>query len=154
MVTITLTTELQAPPDRVWGALKYPATFLHVCRGVLGFPSLEGRTDPFREGEEGRGWLLLFHLVPLSIHRIRLVSVDDETMTMRTEEGGGVLRVWNHTLHVATLGPGRSAYTDTIELDGGVLTPVVVRFATLLFRYRQMRWRRLARRHLQPRPPA
>jgi hypothetical protein len=151
VVTVALTTELAAPAPRVWGALQYPGTFLHVCRGVLGFPALEGRTDPFRVGEEGRGWLLLFHVIPLSIHRIRLVELDEHTMTMRTEEGGGLLRTWNHTLHVDPLGPTRSSYTDTIDLDAGALTPVVARVATWLFRYRQMRWRRLARRHLQPR---
>jgi hypothetical protein len=39
------------------------ASFTYVTRGLIGILALAGRTEPFREGESGTGWLLLlFHL--------------------------------------------------------------------------------------------
>jgi len=42
-------------------------------------------------------------------------------------------------------GPWRSHYTDEIDIGAGALTPFVWAYAHLLYRYRQWRWRRLAR---------
>jgi hypothetical protein len=129
--------------------MQYPGTFLYVARGVLGVPSLSGRCEPFTVGERGTGWLFLFHVIPPSSHTIEVVAVDEVDHTIATHEGGGLLRTWNHTLQVEPVDGDRdrSRYSDTIELDAGRLTPIVVR-ATLIFRYRQRRWHRLARRHL------
>jgi len=147
--TIEVSTELEAEAERVWSAMQHPTTFRYVCRGLIGIPALAGRSDPFRVGEEGTGWLFLFHVIPMSRHTILLAEVDGDTRTMRSREHGGVLRAWNHTLHVEPLGDGRSRYTDTVEIDAGPLTTAVARLAVGIFRYRQARWRRLARRHLQ-----
>ncbi len=143
-----MSTELDADADRVWTAMQHPATFLYVCRGLFGIPALAGRPEPFREGESGTGWLFLFHLLPFSRHTIRLAELDPDTRTMRSREHGGLLRAWNHTLHAEPLGEGRSRYIDKVEIDAGALTGVVAWVAVWIYRYRQRRWRRLARRHL------
>ena len=152
MRTVHVTTELPAPRDRVWQAMQHPASFLYVIRGLLGVPALAGRTDPVAAGEAVSGWILLFHVVPLHRHHIQVVAVDAGTGTIRTEERGGVLRRWDHVLRVEPLGEGTCRYGDTIEIDAGWLTPAVAALATVLYRYRQRRWRRLARRHLHAVP--
>jgi hypothetical protein len=154
MKMIHLETDLPTDADRVWEAMQQPAAFSYVCRGVIGFPALAGRTEPMREGECGTGWLLLFHVIPLSRHTIHVVAVDDATRTIRTREHGGMLRSWNHTLHVEPLGERRCRYSDTVEIDAGPLTPVVARASTLIYRYRQRRWHKLVRKHLLPEGPA
>jgi hypothetical protein len=68
--TIHLETELPASADKVWQAMCHPASFTYITRGLIGVPALAGRTEPFREGETGTGWLLLFHLIPLHRHTI------------------------------------------------------------------------------------
>ena len=146
--TIRVERVLPASADRLWPAMQHPSAFLYVTRGVLGFPSLAGRTEPFVEGEADSGRLWLFHVLPLSRHHIHLVEVDATTRTMRTEEHGGLLRRWDHTLHVEPVDDRHSRYSDEVVLDAGMLTTVVARVAIALFRYRQLRWRRLARRHL------
>jgi hypothetical protein len=69
--------------------MQHPASFLYVCRGLLGLPALAGRTSAVVEGEVG-------------------------------------------------------------SVDAGGMTGVVAFLATLHYRYRQRRWKKLARRHLQP----
>lgn len=152
--TIHVETRLDAPADRVWQALQLPATFLHVSRGLLRLPALEGRIDPLTAGETGSGWLLAFGVIPTHRHTIEVLRVDDATRTIDTHEHGGVVRSWDHRLHVEPLpgDPARSLYSDTVTLDAGRLTPLVARGAIGLYRYRQRRWRDLARRHLGATP--
>ncbi|OAT68942.1 hypothetical protein AWB85_07695 [Mycobacteroides immunogenum] len=154
MKTVYLDTALPTDADRVWSAMQYSGTFLYLCRGLFGIPALSGRTEPMRVGERGTAWLWGLHLIPLYRHTIHVVEVDEGTRTVRTHEGGGILRSWNHTLHVEPLGPARSRYSDSIDIDAGLFTAVVARGALAIFRYRQRRWRKLVEKHLLPEGPA
>jgi hypothetical protein len=153
--TVHVETDLPAPATRVWEAMQQPATFLYVVRGTLGVPALAGRTAPLRAGEVVTGWIFLFHVLPVHRHRIEVAAVDPAVGVVRTEERGGVLRRWDHVLQVAPVDAGSSRYSDTVDIDAGPLTGVVAAWAELFYRYRQARWRRLARRHLaRPAPPS
>jgi hypothetical protein len=153
MRTVHVQTDLPTTADKVWQAMQHPTAFLYVTRGLFGFPALAGRTDPIRAGDHGTGWLLLFHVLPLSRHTIHVVEVDQATRTLRSREHGGVLRSWNHTLHVEPAGEGSCRYSDTVDIDAGPLTGLVALAAAGIYRYRQRRWHRLVRRHLLPTGP-
>ncbi len=142
--TVALTTELPLPADVTWQAMQQPATFLYVVRGLLAFPALNGRTEPFQQGETHTGWLMLFHVLPLHRHTITVVAVDPQQPKVETEERGGFLRRWHHTLAVEPVTDATSRYSDTIDIDAGPLTGFMYWSATALFRYRQWRWQRLA----------
>ncbi len=146
--TIHVETELDAPAERVWQAMQNTTSFLYVCRGLLGIPALAGRIDPIRAGETDTGRLYLFHVVPAWRHTIHVAALDSESRAVHTREHGGILRQWNHTLAAQPLGAGRARYSDTVELDAGRFTPLAAAIATSFYRYRQRRWRRLARKHL------
>jgi hypothetical protein len=117
--TIHVETVLPTDPERVWSALKHPASFLYVTRGLFGMPALAGRTDPVQAGEAGTGWLLAFHVVPLHRHTIEIVEVDEATRTIRTHERGGVLRRWDHSLHAAPVTPAGPGGPDVPNGPGG-----------------------------------
>lgn len=151
--TIRVETELPTTAEAVWRAMRHPASFLYVTRGMLGVPALVGRTDPLREGECGSGWILLWHVIPLWRHTIQVNAIDESSRTIRTAEHGGVVKVWKHDLHVEPAGEQRCRYSDTIEIAAGRFTRVVASLARLFYRYRQRRWRRLVRRHLLPEGP-
>ena len=139
-----ITTQLDAPPEKVWALMKRKRTFLYVVRGLLGLPDAGAWPEEHREGLEVSGRLWLFHLVPAWKHEIRVVSVDEGKRELRTEERGGFVDAWDHLLKVEPLPGRRSRYTDEIEMDAGALTPAVWAFAHLFYRYRQARWRALA----------
>jgi hypothetical protein len=147
--TIKAARTLPADADRVWGAMKHPASFLYVCRGLLGLPGLAGRTSGVVEGEVGTSRLMLFHVIPLHRHTIRIVHVDEARRRIETEEHGGVIRRWHHVLQVEQGPDGTSHYSDMVDVDAGALTPLVAFLGTFLYRYRQRRWKRLSLRHLQ-----
>ena len=148
MQRIHLETILPADTERVWQAMQQVPVFLYVCRGLFGAPALAGRTEPFHAGESGTGWLFAFHVIPAYRHTIEVLEVDGVTRTVRTHEYGGVLRSWDHTLHVEPLAEGTCRYSDTVEIDAGRLTGLVVLLARGIYAYRHRRWRKLVRKHM------
>ncbi len=154
MKTVHIASELPTDADRVWAAMRHPASFNYVCRGLIGIPALVGRTEPMRAGEIGTAWLWLFHVIPFSRHTIHVVDIDEDTRSIRTQEHGGLLRAWNHTLHVEALSSARCRYSDTVDIDAGALTTLVAAAARAIYRYRQRRWHKLVTKHLLPTGPA
>lgn len=154
MRTVHIETILPTDADRVWPAMLSPVTFLYVCKGLLGFPALSGRSEPLYLGERGTGWLFAFHLIPAYRHTIEIVEVDHASKTLRTHEHGGLLKVWNHTLHVEPIDERSSRYGDTVDIDAGVATAFVAALAMGIYRYRHRRWRKLVRQHMMPQGPA
>lgn len=144
-VTIERSVELDAAADQVWAAVRTPTAFRYVTRWALRITGLP-RTGRFTEGTRIEGWLLLGGLLPIHRHHLELVRVDHAAMTLSSHERGGVLRRWDHDIVVEPLGGDRSRYTDRVLIDAGPATVPIAVFAWLFYRYRQSRWRRLARR--------
>lgn len=154
MRTVHDETILPTTAERVWPAMLSPVTFLYVCRGLFGAPALAGRSEPLRQGERGTAWGFAFHLIPAYRHTIEVVEVDQNTGTVRTHEYGGILKAWNHTLHVEPIDEQSCRYSDTVDIDAGIATHLVASVAKGIYRYRQRRWHKLVRQHLLPQGPA
>ncbi|OMC47700.1 hypothetical protein [Mycobacterium sp. IS-1264] len=154
MRTVHVETILPTDADRVWSAMLSPVTFLYVCKGLLGFPALAGRSEVLRAGERGTGWLFAFHVIPAYRHTIEIVEVDQASRTVRTHENGGLLKAWNHTLHVEPIDEHSSRYSDTVDIDAGVATAFVAALAKGIYRYRHRRWRKLVRKQMMPEGPS
>ena len=145
MKSITETTVLEAPAGSVWGALQRPETFAHVAGAWLRWPAAERCDRPWQVGDKMTDWVLLFRVLPFSRHTIEVITINDETMTMLTDEGGGAVRTWRHTITVEPIDEGSCHYTDRVDIEAGWLTSAVASFARRFYRYRQRRWQRLAK---------
>ena len=142
--TIRRSTDLDAPSDVVWAAVRSPSAFRFVTRGLLDWRPLRGRVEPWSQGEEATGWLLLGGVLPFSRHRIRVAEIDDGDRVLRSDEAGGLIRSWRHDIHVEPLEDARTHYTDVIAIDAGPFTLAVAAFAWCFYGERQRRWRLLA----------
>ena len=119
-------------------------TLRYITRGLLGFRPLAPVPDHVGAGDVIRVRLLFFHLLPGWAHEIRIVSLDQDSRRIDTAEHGGAVKKWNHAITVEP-SRGGTRYTDEIDIDAGPLTPLIWAYAHLFYRYRQLRWRRLAR---------
>lgn len=144
MRTLTIATQLDAPADVVWSAMKTPQAFVHVAGWMLRYPVAERLDRPWRVGDELIGWTFLGGVLPFSRHQLRVVRIDDEERVLATHERGGTVRRWDHELSAVPLDDRRCSYQDRITIDAGALTPVIVAFAHAFYRYRQRRWRAIA----------
>lgn len=142
MATVRVSTELPLPAAAAFELAQKPALFAYVVRGLFRVTGLPAVND-FAAGDELSGRIWWLGVIPSWRHHLRLVSV--RPYELYTNERGGPVRVWNHRLTFEPLGDERCRYTDEIELDAGWQTPGVWLFAQLSFRYRQRRWRALAR---------
>jgi hypothetical protein len=79
-------------------------------------------------------------------HRLLVVEVDPTRRLLRSRESGGPVSAWNHDIWLEPAGPAACRYTDRVEIAAGAWTPLIWAFAQVFYRYRQARWRRLARR--------
>jgi hypothetical protein len=138
-------TDLPSAAETVWSALLKRDTFLTITRGMLGFRGADQWPETFEEGLVIETRLVFFHVIPAWTHTLRIVEVDAETLMLASEEQGGPIRRWNHRIFLEARTERRCHYRDEIDIEAGVLTPAVWAFAQLFYRYRQRRWRRLAR---------
>ena len=138
-------TNLPASVHVVWDTLLKRDTFLHITHGMLGFTDAEQWPDVFRDGTVIETRLVFFHLLPAWSHTLEVVRVDPIQHELTSEERGGPIRRWNHRILVRPRTGETSLYTDEIDIDAGWLTVPVWVWAHLFYRYRQARWRKLAK---------
>lgn len=145
MAIIERSTTLEASADAVWAAVKTPAAFRAVTRRLLTIPVIRDRHDEWQEGETVVGWVFLFGLLPFARHHLHVAQIDESTRTLRSREFGGVITTWNHDIDVTPVDATTCRYRDRIEIEAGILTPVIVGYAHGFYRMRQRRWRALAK---------
>ena len=142
---LTRTSTLEAPADAVWAAVLRADTFAFVVAPLLRFPAAELADTRWLPGMELEDRLLLFGFIPLGRHRIRIESLDQAAHRLQTRERSRLLQRWDHHISVEPVDERRCRYRDRLEIEAGALTPVARVLAGLLYRYRHVRWRRLAR---------
>lgn len=142
--SVRVSTVLRAPADRVWELLLRKDTFLYVTRAMMGYADSDRwPAILFSRGSIITTRVRVFGWGPASPHEVRVVRVDVSEREVETEECGHQVRVWNHRMRVEPVSDAECRYTDCIELQAGVMTPLVWLFAAVFYRYRQWRWRRL-----------
>ncbi len=145
MAQFQLDTVLPCSYEAAVAEVKTPRLFMHVSSPVLVFEPTNGTVVP--NTWEGRTYwfrLKLFGFLPLGAQAID-ITVTEEPDTLKIQDNGHsrLIRVWNHLITIQRKN-GDTFYRDTLNVDAGVLTPLVWLFARLLFAHRQKRWRQLA----------
>lgn len=143
---VRIETELECSADVAWQALLKRDTFLHITRGMLGFGNANQWPEIYSEGTEIHTRLWFFHFIPGWQHHLRIARIDPGQRELLSKENGGLVKKWNHRIRIAGVGADRCRYVDEIEIEAGWMTRVVGVFANIFYRYRQRRWRALARR--------
>ena len=141
---VQTSTMLNISASGAWELLKLRDTFLYVTSPAIRFDGAEDWPQTLMSTEVAFTTVAypLRHL-PGSAHTVRIVRVDEEAMEVDTEEFGGLIRTWNHSMKIEPISPSRCRYSDRVVLDAGLLTPFFWLFASLFYAYRQSRWRRL-----------
>lgn len=144
-MVVRAATDLEIPAETGWELLKRRDTFLFITRGAMRYRGADTWPEILMApGVEIETIVHPLWVLPGSPHTFRIVRVDEGSMAVDTEESGGFIQAWNHSMKVRPVSGSRCRYEDRIELRAGPVTPIVWLFASLFYRYRQSRWRRLA----------
>ena len=145
MTRVSVSTFLAASPDTVWTHVQTPRLLHYVSRGVMSFKSKElgGFPDIWPAGE---------HLVSLKwkgvlpigtqVIGIEYPSPRGDVRLLRDNGRSALIRKWDHMIEIRPEGDG-TYYTDTLDLEAGLLTGPVALFAKRFYAHRQKRWRQL-----------
>jgi hypothetical protein len=144
---VRVSSVLDCPPEGVWEQLQRSALLLEVAAPLVRLVPV-GAAFPERwtEGLTLRCRSYLFGFLPLGTRALTFERIDQSAREIQTRESDPLVRRWDHCLRVRPAAGGRTLYTDEIDIDAGLLTPVVWLFAYWFYRHRQMRWRNVARR--------
>jgi hypothetical protein len=145
MPTVSLTAQVPCAPAHMWRAVVSPVGFRFVSRGLVHWPVVATRTTRWLEGEAVEGWMFFFGFVPVARHRLRFVKLDDDSRTFQTDERGGIISSWQHTITVTPDGDRGSRVHDTVTFSGGIFTPALWILVKLFYAIRAPRWVGLAR---------
>jgi len=155
MAQFETSTTLAAPIDAVWEALQRPATLVYVSRGWLSFRPVDPPTLPERWPQDGGDFevaLTAFGILPIGRQVIGMSRSDDPgpARVIRDNGRGTLVRVWDHRITLMPEGSDATRYTDSLRIEAGWLTPLVVIWARGFYAHRQRRWHKLIRRGLDP----
>ena len=123
---------LDMPLEQVWDAVRQPRTLAWVAAPLLRFRPIDPPHWPDR-WSPGRHRVAMRFLGVVPMGR-QWIDVSFPARRADDPDGG-------------------TDYRDRVDLAAGVLTPVVWAFAHLFYRWRQARWRALARRHRSANEP-
>jgi hypothetical protein len=146
---------LPCAPEAVWDEVQTSALLLEVARPLVVLRPVDDAGFPERWRQDGtvRCRSYLFGVIPLGTRTLTHERVDPGQYEIQSREHDPLVRRWDHMIRVRPAAGGRTWYSDEIEIEAGLLTPVVWLFAQLFYRHRQRRWQTVARRLSAARAP-
>lgn len=122
-----------------------PRLLQYVAAPMVQFDPVEPLSFP--EQWEERDYLVrvtLFGFIPFGKQTIS-ISVPTNTpdlIELRDNGHSKLIRKWDHRILLHPV-EGGTHYTDRVEIEAGILTPFIWAFASVFYRHRQRRWRKL-----------
>jgi hypothetical protein len=145
---IFLESLLPCEADLAWSAVQTSALLLEIAAPLISLRPERGQEMPARWplGVAVRLRPRLFGIVPLATRTLNFERIDHDKREIQTREFDALIRRWDHRIQVQPAGAETCRYTDDVEIQAGVLTPLAWLFAQWFYRHRQKRWRRVAER--------
>jgi len=144
---VDLHTVLDGELNEVIAHAKTPRLLRFVADPLIRFSPIEPGTwpDSWAEGTYLVG-VRIFGYLPFGQQAIVISYPESrDGFVMRDNGHSALIKRWDHTISMTAV-EGRTRYQDVVIIEAGLLTLPVWLFAKLFYRYRQRRWRLLARR--------
>ena len=145
---VHLETELPCSADVAWQQVLRSDLLKDVSWPLICFSELAGEPLPetWKQGSTVRVRCWLLGIIPLAIRTLFFERIDDDARQLQTREHDRMIPCWDHTIEIREVSDRASLYADTVNINAGVLTPLVWLFAQWFYRHRQRRWIRIAKR--------
>ena len=143
---VRLSTKLPISAEAAFALVCMPALLNHITAPLLRFVPLEPGAFP-QTWQEGayRVRVMLGGLLPMGRQWIDIsyVRTADGSFHMRDNGRGDLARRWDHRITITPDDKGGCTYVDDVEIEAGLLTPLLWAFARVFYGHRQRRWRKL-----------
>lgn len=147
-MNIDLHTYLPCTADEAVRQVKKTKLLLHIAAPIIHFvPQHPPTLSQYWQPGHYVFSMYLFGILPLGRQNIVISNPQTEGCFTILDDGHSrLVKKWRHRI---TITPQQQSclYCDTVEIDAGILTPIIGSFARVFFRHRQKRWRQLAETH-------
>lgn len=109
--------------ETLWQDLLDPHALAESMKGSITYIGLP--TNPVEEGQQFTVKIKRWGWLPMGQWTMKVVKRDDQNYVLQSEEWGGPVKLYKHSLTVEPLGPSSCRYTDDLELDSGWLTSLM-----------------------------
>jgi hypothetical protein len=147
---IKRSTTLNVSAEQAWAEVCTTQLLHYVAAPLLTFKAIDPPDLPNKWQE--RRYLVklrLFGLLPIGTQWI-VITCDNFKSTFGTgryhlrDDGTGTLaKRWDHRIFIEALTGTRCRYTDIVDIEAGVLTPMIWILAQMFYWHRQRRWHQL-----------
>lgn len=127
--------------ETLWADILDASSLADSMKGAVSYEGLP--VEPVYEGQVIVVKLKRWGWFPLGKWTMEVVRRDDAEYILESREHGGIVKCYRHRLEVVPTGPDSCRYTDTLDLDAGWLTPLVL--PTFKKLYEQRHDQRIAR---------
>lgn len=145
MGRVVLSTYLDAAPETIWAHANTTRLLNYVAAPLIRFRPVAPPHWPevWADGEYVCS-MRLFGVLPIGRQTIVISRPPPEEHRRFIRDNGfsAMIRRWDHLITISPEGTG-TRYEDRLDLDAGLLTPIVAGFARVFYGHRQSRWRRL-----------
>jgi hypothetical protein len=147
---IAHTTILNCTPERAWAEVQTTRLLAYVAHPLVRFVPVDPPALP-AVWNEGRylvalrlfGWLPFGTQWIVTSILLADATSEQEYYVLRDNGHSDLIATWDHLICMRATADGRTHYTDLVEVRAGLLTPLIWLYATIFYRHRQARWRRL-----------
>lgn len=154
---LTLHNAFDCSAERCFSEVQKPALMQHIAKPLVHFvPRNPVQLPALWEAKDYIVSLRLFGWLPIGAQLVRISGQDhsarDGTFSVELRDNGcgTLVRRWDHRIFIrdaSTPGaPDQCSYTDQVDIQAGLLTPIVAAFAWFFYRHRQKRWKQLIRK--------
>lgn len=143
MVTVRVSSEYPVTQEHLWKHLLRSSTLVYVTFDMQEFSAAESFPEQWQEGTEVVTDVQIFGLATVKDYKIKFTKVDESVGEIHTEESGGSVKKWNHIMRAERITSKSCRYTDEVEIQGGVATPLIYAYASYMYRRRQRYLREL-----------
>lgn len=133
--------------EELFREVKKTESLFYIAKPLIKFVQLPEHPLP-ELWEEGKYPVKMYILgfIPFGKQWI-VISIDNNNLRMRDNGYSKLIKKWDHNIYLKGVGENKTLYTDTIDINAGILTIFIAMFANIFYRWRQKRWRRLINNH-------
>lgn len=134
--------EYAVSAETLWVDLLSPTALAESMLGAITYVGLP--TEPVEQGQEFTVQLKRWGWLPMGSWTMKVVERDDANFVLRSEEHGNLVKLYQHKLTIEPTGPQSCRYTDHINVEAGLFTPLVFpMFEKMYLQRHEMRKKRL-----------
>lgn len=109
--------------ETLWADILDPTALADSMKGAVTYEGLP--TEPVYEGQVVVVKLKRWGWLPMGKWTMKVVRLDSENYILESEEHGGFVKCYRHRLEVVPTGQKTCRYTDTLNVDAGIFTPII-----------------------------